>query len=108
MWPLAPKPYAATMSRGAQPPTPRPVGDGIAAPVVGGQQPGRPPERPAPALPWAPQADVVRAAQRDADFVGQLQRDLATVVTSYIGTLGPHLRMRTWSWWRLTARAAAS
>jgi len=96
---IGPNALAATMSSGGEPPRPPRPPEGH-----GQQAPPRRPERPAPALPWAPQADVVRAAQRDADFVGQLQRDLATVVTSYVGTCGAAWanRARISSRWRLT------
>ena len=39
----------------------------------------------APMLPWAPQPDVVRAAQRDAAFVAQLQQRVSDAATPLLG-----------------------
>ena len=41
----------------------------------------------APLLPWAPQPDVVRAAQRDAAFVADLQQNLSAAATPLLGRL---------------------
>jgi hypothetical protein len=56
------------------------MGTDVAAKEMDGR-----PTAPLPLLPWAPQPDVVRAAQRDAAFVAELQLRAANAVGPWLG-----------------------